>query len=220
MTTTLDRPKLGEGTYTFGEAARILRRSTRTVTNQRLRYWIKTGLSPASRVADDGEDVLTFEDLVSLEIVHRLRDEGASLQSIRRVEVELRRLFPELERPFAHELFFTDGASVWAQVHGEDAVIEIVGKNRSHYAWRDAIRTFARDIRFEGPGGKAARWTLSPWVEINPTIQFGAPVVTGTRVAVRTVAANLEVGTPSEVADWYGLREEQVLGVRDYLAAH
>jgi uncharacterized protein (DUF433 family) len=220
--TATDIPRLGEGIYTFSEAAGILRGITREVSTRQLRYWMNTGLTPASH-AVDGESVLSFEDLISLEIVRRLKIEGgASLQSIRKVEAALRRYFPLYERPFAHKVFFTDGADVWAEVVGEGGriVLQLTGSRRDHYAWRDAVATFAKDIRFEGSDAHASRWHLSPWVEINPAVQFGAPVVVGTRVPITTIEANLEVGTPAEVADWYGLRIAQVEGVKEYLVAH
>ena len=76
------------------------------------------------------------------------------------------------------------------------------------------------DISFDGPRERASGWQLSPWVEIDPERQFGAPVVRGTRIPVSTIEAQLRAGSPVEVADWYGLRVEQVEGVRDYAEAH
>lgn len=223
MTSKLEEPALGQGTYTFREAARILRGLTSDVSTRQLRYWMNTGLTPASHVdPEDDEPILSFDDLISLEVVRRFRSEGASLQSVRAVEAALRKANPKFVRPFAYKVFFTDGADVWAEVVGEDGriVIELTRKRRHQYAWRDAIRTFAEEIRFDGLDAHATRWALSPWVEVNPAIQFGTPVVTGSRVPLRTIGANLEVGTPVQVADWYGLRVEQVEGVRDYLAVH
>jgi uncharacterized protein (DUF433 family) len=218
MRATLEGPKLGEGIYTFPEAARILRHAGNHVTSGRLRYWMNTGLTPASYRTDDGP-ILTFEDLISLEVVRRLRREGATLQSIRLVESVLRREC-SFDRPFAYQVFFTDGASVWAELVGEvgPVVIELSGKRRNQYAWKDAIATFAKDIRFDKPTGHATQWSLTPWVEIDPQVQFGAPVVAGTRIPVKTIVANLEAGSPAEVADWYGLTIAQVEGARDYVA--
>ena len=95
---------------------------------------------------------------------------------------------------------------------------EIMNSNPT--AWADAVQTFADEIRFKGPDRVAAAWNLSPWIEINPEIQFGAPVVRGTRVPIDTVLANLDVGTPGEVADWYDLTLDEVRGVRDYAAVN
>ncbi|MEW6154231.1 MAG: DUF433 domain-containing protein [Actinomycetota bacterium] len=98
-------------------------------------------------------------------------------------------------------------------------MIELVGRQRNHFVWRPAIETFAEQIRY-GPDSHASGWDLSPWVEIDPSVQFGTPVVRGTRVPVRTIAANLRAGTPEDVADWYGLTVQQVQGVIEYLALH
>jgi uncharacterized protein (DUF433 family)/DNA-binding transcriptional MerR regulator len=210
-------PELGQGVYTFPEAARILRGHEQNVTPRQLRYWIKTGLTPVSHRTDAGFEILSFDDLISLELVRRFRSH-VSLQRVRKFEHALREHFPQLERPFAYELFFTDGASIWARANRDDLhAIELVGRHRDHYVWSSAIQTFSKEIRFAGSLRHAEAWELSTWVEIDPARQFGAPVVRGTRIPIQTIEANLEVGTPSEVAEWYGLSTEQVEGVRDYL---
>jgi uncharacterized protein (DUF433 family) len=182
---------------------------------------MKTGLTPSSHIVDDGVAILSFDDLISLEIVRRFRAEGVSLQGLRVLESRLRELYPHHDRPFAYKVFFTDGASIWVHEVGKDTdlVEEVIGRRRGHWAWTDAIATFAGDIRFAGPEQRAVAWALTPWVEINPAVQFGAPVVRGTRVSVTTVAANLAVASSKEVADWYGLSLRQVEGVKEYLAA-
>jgi uncharacterized protein (DUF433 family) len=224
MTTKTDRaPQLGEGVYTFSEVAGILRGLSSPVTTRQLRYWMSTGLAPSTHVLDDDVPILSFDDLISLEIVRRFRAQNVSLQGLRRLETRLRELFPGRDRPFAYKVFFTDGANVWVQdVGGEKnpLVEEVIGKRRGHWVWREAIKTFAEGIRFSGPEERAVSWALTPWVEIDPSVQFGAPVVAGTRVPVSTIEANLQAGSPREVADWYGLNVRQVEGVREYLAAH
>lgn len=212
--------ELGSGIYTFPEAARILRSMGNDVSTRQLRYWITKGLADPIPVADEDFAVLSFDDLVSLEIVRRFKSVGASLQQVRRFSAKLHDEFPTLDHPFAYRIFFTDGAALWAQIGtGPADVIELVGRRRGQYAWRDAILTFAKSIRWsEETPAHASGWKLNQWVEIDPHIQFGAPVVRGTRVTARTIGANLREGSPNEVADWYGLDVESVLGVRDYLA--
>jgi uncharacterized protein (DUF433 family)/DNA-binding transcriptional MerR regulator len=212
--------ELGTGIYTFPEAARILRSVGTDVSPGQLRYWIAKGLAEPIPVAEEDFAVLSFDDLVSLEIVRRFRGVGASLQRIRRFNETLHERFPNLEHPFTYRIFFTDGAALWAQVDDDPAsVIELVGRRPGQFAWRDAIGTFAKAIRWSDDApARASGWRLNQWVEIDPQIQFGAPVVRGTRVTVRTISANLREGTPEEVAEWYGLDVDSVLGVRDYLA--
>jgi len=213
-------PQLGQGIYTFPEAARILRSAGDDVSARQLYYWITKGLAYPIPIPDEDYAVLSFDDLVSLEIVRRFRSVGASLQSVRRFNDALHTEFPRLDHPFAYRIFFTDGATIWANV-GDDptAVVELTGRRRGQFAWRDFILTFAKAIRWsEDVPAHASGWRLNSWVEIDPTIQFGAPIVRGTRIPARTIAANLREGSPDEVADWYGLDIESVRGVRDYLA--
>lgn len=162
---------------------------------------------------------MTFDDLVSLELVRRFKSSGASLQLVRKLDAALRLQYPDLSHPFAYNVFFTDGARIWAEIAGDDQrVVEMVGW-RSQYAWRDTIKTFAEEIRFADTGQPqhAVAWNLTAWVEIDPRIQFGMPVVRGTRIPVHTIKANLVAGSPEEVADWYGLTVPAVEGVRDYV---
>jgi uncharacterized protein (DUF433 family) len=217
VTSVTTTPDLGQGIYTFPEAARIITRPGSAVTPRQLRYWIHRGLTPSAHKAG-GFTVLSFTDLVSLEAVRRFRTCGVSLQAVRKLERVLRRDHPDIERPFAHQIFFTDGVSIWAEVNpGESGVIEVLGSHPRQYAWRSAIRSFADEIRFD-EDRRAEAWEVTHWVEIAPDVQFGAPVVRGTRIPVRTIAANLQVASPKEVADWYELSLDQVEGVRKYLA--
>jgi uncharacterized protein (DUF433 family)/DNA-binding transcriptional MerR regulator len=209
-------PELGQGIYTFPEAARIITRPGSAVSSRQLRYWIHRGLTPSAHKAG-GFTVLSFTDLVSLEAVRRFRKCGVSLQAVRKLERVLREHHPEIGRPFAHQIFFTDGVSIWAEIDPDSNVIEVLGRHPRQYAWRNAIQSFAEEIRF-GEDRVAEAWEIGDWVEIAPDVQFGAPVVRGTRIPVRTIAANLKVASPYEVADWYELSVDQVEGVRKYLA--
>jgi len=189
-----------------------------------LYYWIAEGLVRSTPVhfgdGDGTESVLTFDELIGLEIIRRFRSEGASLQRVRQFDHGLRRHYPDLENPFVYRIFFTDGASIWASVDDDlAAVIELVGKRRGQYVWPEAIKTFAKEIRWsEGQPAKAIGWRLSPSVEMYPDVQFGALVVTGTPVPVRTIVANPAAGTLEEVANWYGLDVKAVLGAQEYAA--
>ncbi|MCY4279602.1 MAG: DUF433 domain-containing protein, partial [Acidimicrobiaceae bacterium] len=139
---------------------------------------------------------------------------GTSLQKVRKVLEALRVAVPSVARPLAHRSFFTDGVSVWADIVGRTE--EIVGRNSQQLAFRDALRTFADEIRFVDD--VAAAWDISPWVGIDPRVCFGAPVVRGTRIPVKTITANLTGATVEEVADWYELSIRQVRGVAEFYA--
>ena len=159
-------------------------------------------------------ETISFLDLVSLETVRRFRDHGTSLQKVRKVLGALRSAEPEIARPLAHRSFFTDGVNVWVDMLGRTE--ELVGRNLRQMAFRDAVRTFAYEIRFVND--IAAAWDISPWVGIDPAVCFGAPVVRGTRIPVKTIVTNLADATEEEVADWYELSVNQVKGVAEFAA--
>lgn len=210
MTATMQPPpRVGEGLYSVTEAAHLLTQCDRAVPPAKIRRWLDTALSFGRRDLGDGDAGLSFHDLVSLELVARFRQRGASLQRVHRLEAQLQRQYPAMARPFAWRIFFTDGTSVWAGLDGDPSLVEIVGKRPDHYVWTGAIASFATEVDYAA-SGEAKVWRRAKGVELDPTRQQGQPVVAGTRVPVSTVIGGLAVGSASEVADWYGLSAEQV----------
>ncbi len=221
----------GTGIYSFPAAARLLAKRQPGLQPGTLRYWMKTGLTPASYgKAPSGSHLLSFHDLVSLELVRRFRVKGVSLQRVRKLESELKRRYPKIVRPMAYDAFYTDGSGIWHQFNPRDDTVveEIVGRRLGHYAWAPAIQSFAEEIRYEPEEvplteerapRMAVAWNLSQWVEINQAIQFGAPVVRGTRIPISAIIADLGSGSPEDVAEWRGLQVEQIEDVRDYFVA-
>ena len=214
-------PTFGTGIYSFTEAAQILVHRAPELRLATLRRWVSDGLAPPSLGLAVGKGaLLSFHDLVSLEVVRRFRQEGVSLQQLRKLEQALRQLNPGAVRPFAYNLFFTDGATVWAHLGGESepSVVEAVGKRPNQFVWLPAIKTFASEVRF-GNQGEAVAWALSDRIEIDPKVQFGEPVVKGTRLPISVIARELATHSPEQVADWHAVDVEDVRDVRDFLAA-
>jgi uncharacterized protein (DUF433 family)/DNA-binding transcriptional MerR regulator len=219
----MERPaelSFGTGIYSFPAAAKLLSRHHPGLSPARLRYWMRTGLTPASfGKARSGSDLLSFHDLVSLELVRRFREKDVPLQRIRKLESELKRRYPKIARPMAYQAFYTDGSAIWHQFNPDDDMLveEIVGRRPGQYAWTPAIRSFAEEVRYEDK--MAAAWDLSRWVEIDPAIQFGAPIIKGTRIPVSSIIADLGAGSVEDVANWRGLQVEQVEDARDHFVA-
>ena len=211
---TIDKAELATkspGVYSFPQAARILSRA-QDVNTKTLRSWWRSGL--VHRSNESGE-LLTFHDLISLEIVGRFRAQGVSLQRVRQLEEGLIDREPLVARPFALRVFFTDGASIWVDFNG--ATEEVIGKAKGQHVFREAISTFATEIRYHND--VAVAWDVAEMVEVDPLVNFGAPVVRGTRVKADTVLKNLKVATKEEVADMYGLSIVQVDGVIEFSKA-
>lgn len=207
-------PGFGTGIYSFPQASKIIM-SRGNITVKQLRYWVETGLTPYSW-PDGQHKLLSFHDLISLETVRRFRDKDVSLQLVRKIHERLRDLRPDIVRPFAHKIFYTDGADVCMKLNG--ITTEIVGKNCNNIVWHDAIVTFVKEITFDAEG-RATRWMLSDWVEINPEVRFGSPVVKGTRIPTSTILRQMEVASEDQVADWYDLTTKQIQDVAKFAPA-
>lgn len=92
------------GTYSLGDAARILK-----VSPERLRYWERRELL---RLRDDidARPVLQFRDLVTIRAIVGLLDKGVPLRSIRRSVETLRKRMPEIEDPVASLRLWAEGS--------------------------------------------------------------------------------------------------------------
>lgn len=224
---TLTRPSLDAGVLSFPAAARLVRKPPST-----LRAWIRSGLTPATYgKGRAGSAVLSFHDVISLEVVRRFRAAGVSLYKVRLLESELRRRHPNVARPFALRGFYTDGQAIWRDLQPDDprplderfdegsgegdtteagTVEELVGRDRGALAWKPVIVSFAEHIEFDDRD-LAAAWNVSSWVRVDPRVQFGSPIIRGTRVTVAAVTAALQDADVEHVAGWYALTVEQVL---------
>lgn len=58
---------------------------------------------------------------------------------------------------------------------------------------------------------------LFPHIAVDPTVQFGKPIIAGTRVPVEVIVGHVAAGTPiEEVMQQYRLTREQVLAALKY----
>ncbi len=82
------------------------------VSGRQVDYWASTGVvrpSVKSAAGKGSRREYSFKDLVALKMAKRLKDEGISLQRIRKALAFLRKHFPDLKQPLAELRFLTDG---------------------------------------------------------------------------------------------------------------
>ncbi len=85
------------------------------LTPRQIRYWDTSGLVRPSVGKARGRGsrrLYSFEDLVELRTIARLLNAGISLQRVRHVVQEIRKV-REVDRPLARLRFLTDGATVF-----------------------------------------------------------------------------------------------------------
>ena len=86
------------------------------VSERQVDYWATTGMvrpSIKSAAGKGSRREYSFKDLVALRMAKKLKDEGISLQKIRKALIFLRKDFPNLKQPLAELRFLSDGKTVY-----------------------------------------------------------------------------------------------------------
>jgi uncharacterized protein (DUF433 family) len=194
-------PALGTGLYSASELSRYLSSRSLAASPQTVANWIRQGLTPSEHLGRT--PTYTFHDLISLLVVGWLREKGVKLSAVRQAEAYLRESLG-IERPFAREEIYTDGVNVLFEANPliED---QLTAANLGgQEVMRRALAETLRGVRYENE--LAIYWDIRPFVRLDPTIQFGAPCVTGTRVPTAQLADFIDAGDePSRLADLYEL---------------
>jgi uncharacterized protein (DUF433 family) len=218
---------LSIGIYSQADAARLL-----GMNPSRLRRWVngytywlrhrdaesRRAKPPVITKSDlpilDGRVALSFLELMELRIVKALVDnKGISLQEVRKSAATARDVF-NTPHPFASRRVFTERKRIYASVtpDAESEVLEMRRGRAVQVVLGDLI-PMLEEVDFDEESSLVSIWWplgKSEPVVLNPRIQFGAPVMAGTRVRT-TVAAEMARRTSVEIAaDNLGLADRQV----------
>ena len=85
------------------------------VSARQVEHWATSGVvRPSIPAAGKGtRRGYSFKDLVALRVAKRLKDEGISLQKVRKALTYLRKNFPDAKEPLAELRFLTDGKTIF-----------------------------------------------------------------------------------------------------------
>jgi len=117
---------LGGGSMVAGFGAKLVKEIT-GVSRMQLQHWDRTGIvrPSVSRGAGKGSRrEYSFKDLVQLKVAKRLRDEGISLQKIRKALEFLRKNFPDVKSPLAELRFLTNGVDLFILTDRADLILD------------------------------------------------------------------------------------------------
>jgi len=125
-------------------------------------YWATTGVVRPSAKSAAGKGTrreYSFKDLVALKMAKRLKDEGISLQKIRKALAFLRKHFPDLTQPLAELRFLTDGETVYV---GRDREKIIDTLNQGQFVFSLALGDIIGELQgelkqFAGPTEEKVR---------------------------------------------------------------
>lgn len=205
---------LGRGLYTLPEVARLT-----GLRAARVREWFR-GRADGSRrrrpiLRGDYEPVggdvaVSFHDLIDTFVVGQLREHGVPMPTVRRVYRKLQANLGE-PHPFCHQQLLTHGKTVLMSGLDEAGREQITEVLTGQGVFPAIIRPFLQSIEYDA-AALARRWQIAERVVIDPGLQFGKPVVTGTGIATAVLAESYRAnGRDAElVADWYNVAPDDV----------
>lgn len=96
------------------------------VSARQVEHWATSGVvRPSIAAAGKGtRRGYSFKDLVALRVAKRLKDEGISLQKIRKTLTFLRKNFPGVKEPLAELRFLTDGETVFVMDRDPQKILD------------------------------------------------------------------------------------------------
>jgi uncharacterized protein (DUF433 family) len=201
----LDRgTDLGQGLFSLADLRAYVALSGTQKDGDRVLRWLTDVLNSVhhrSRRPD-----YSFGDLISLFVVRELLMKGVRPRDIREAEDYLRKKW-KTDRPFISEDIKTDGCGVFvddelvaggqlesADKHGQQVLREAVSERLTRVEYHD---------------GMAALWMPVHDVVVDPRVQFGEPVVAGTRVPTESVAEMAQYASVDRIADEMGITPQQ-----------
>lgn len=160
-----------------------------------------------SQLATSEIEGLGFKDLIELRFVHTFRDEGVSMQIIRRtLEVARERLSSPY--PFTCKKFKTDGRAIFMEVveeTGDESLVDVV---KQQNVIRKVIGPSLREGVELDMQDEAARWfplRNSKAIVFDPARKFGQPILADYDIPTAAIveAVKAESGNEKRVAKLY-----------------
>lgn len=199
--------RIGTGIYTPADAAALLHERPETVRRWAYGYARSRG---GKRVAHpplihtelptvEGQDALTFVELVELLYVRAFERAGVSWRLIRDAARVAARML-STRHPFALRQVYVDPHRVYGavrEVDGSESLVELVGHGQ--HAMLALLEPYLEQIEF-GADDVARRWWpmgREGGIVLDPLVAFGAPVVAGAGMRVRALTRAYDAEVPA-----------------------
>jgi uncharacterized protein (DUF433 family) len=195
------RRDLGSGIYSLAELRAYLAFSGGPDDAEHALPWLSRTLNPVEHRRRHPD--YSFSDLISLFVVRELLKKGVAPITIREAETYLRHKWGT-DRPFVSDEIQTDGRGVFVD---DDLIAGQIESADRH--GQQVMRELIKDrlARVQYHDGSAAYWTPADRVLVDPRVQFGAPVIEGTRVPTEVVALLARKIGPDDVAHQFGISQ-------------
>ncbi len=200
----LPRHELGSGIYGLADLRAYLAISGRQEDGRRALPWLTRVLNPVDHKARRPD--YSFSDLISLFVVRFLLQKGVEPKDIREAELHLREEW-KTDRPFVSDEIKTDGRNVFFRDEVISGQIEAADM-RGQETMREMVKDRLTGVHYSD--GTAAYWVPLDTVMLDPRIQFGEPVVVGTRLPTETVAEAVRNFGPADAAQRFSISRNAV----------
>jgi uncharacterized protein (DUF433 family) len=180
------RGDLGRGVYALSDLRAFLALSGKREDAKKTLPWLTRVLNPVGHRPWQAD--YSFSDLISLFVVRELVKKGVAQHTIRDAETYLRRKW-KTDRPFVSDEIQTDGRRVLvddeviagqiesADLYGQQVMRELIKDRLAHVHYQD---------------GSAEYWSPMKGILVDPRVQFGEPVIAGTRLPTEAVWATVK----------------------------
>lgn len=103
------------------------------ITYRQLDYWDKTHFIKPSVSEAEGIGTVrlySFPDLVQMRVAKTLKDQGVSLQKIRKSVTWLKKNFPDVKKPLVEMRLITDGNTVFVLTANRNKILDTLSKGQ------------------------------------------------------------------------------------------
>ena len=196
-----ERGGIGQGLYSLADLRLYIAltspdNATAARDANRTMYWLWDVLLPVGHQPKRPD--YSFGDLISLFVVRELLRKGVPKRNIQTSEAYLRRKW-NTDRPFTSGEIQTDGFAVYVDDNLINGQIESADRE-GQQTMRELVRERLATVHYDDDGsGRAAYWTPSDHILIDPRVQFGEPVVAGTRIPTAAVADMSCYAAPQDI---------------------
>lgn len=215
---------IGLGIYSIPEASRLAK-----VPNETIYRWIRGYKYHSDGVVKkvdpiwtrdipeiDGENAISFLDLLEIRFISAFRRAGVSWKFIREAALKAQEVF-NTTHPFTTQKFRTDGKHIFSSFLEDDKNLTL-DLNNANYAMEKIIEPFLyKGLEFESD--QVARWYpyKNKKIVIDPERSFGRPILTESGVATDILYAAFETEQDERrVAEWYNIDVATVKSAIDY----
>jgi len=133
-----------QATFSARQAGELTQATAQQIVHWDAKGLVKPSIRPAA--GRGSRRLYSYTDLLALKTVKSLRDQGVSLQRIRKCVLYLRRQLPHVPRPLDFCTLLTDGQTVYL-LEDEDALIDTVRGQGQHAMLQVSIAALDRDLR-------------------------------------------------------------------------